>query len=61
MADSVCECVECCDGEHAGFCAGCAGWGEEEGNQCEKCEGTGVCPKCNGAAGPVEEPDDGEG
>lgn len=44
-----CECVSCCDGEHAGFCMECAGWGSNnEESICSHCEGTGTCPVCNG-------------
>lgn len=50
-----CECEKCCDGEHAGECAECAGWGSlynessERYEACERCDGTGTCPVCNGA------------
>jgi hypothetical protein len=45
-----CECVSCCDGEHPGSCKDCAGWGElsDDESDCEHCEGTGICPVCNG-------------
>lgn len=43
-----CECVLCCDGEHAGDCRDCAGWGESDGVFCEKCNGEGTCPVCAG-------------
>lgn len=58
MADQ-CECVQCCDGEHAGECAECAGWGdrctEELSGECEHCGGSGICPMCHGALRPTEE------
>lgn len=47
--DMRCECIQCCDGEHAGFCKECAGWGSnDEEIQCSRCEGTGTCPICDG-------------
>ncbi len=49
-----CECVVCCDGEHAGYCRDCAGWGERGGIECEKCHGDGVCTVCNGLYLPSE-------
>lgn len=49
---TVCECTSCCDGEHAGRCRECAGWGDRIGEDgivtCEYCDGTGDCPKCLG-------------
>ena len=44
----VCECTSCCDGEHAGECMECAGWGETEGQRCEHCDGQGLCHVCHG-------------
>jgi hypothetical protein len=60
----ICECVTCCNGEHAGFCRECAGWRDriddsEEGfSMCEYCDGEGICPKCQGANIPPENDDD---
>jgi hypothetical protein len=49
----VCECVSCCDGEHPGECMECAGWGENSREDpCSYCDGSGDCPKCNGANRP---------
>jgi hypothetical protein len=45
-----CECVQCCEGEHAGYCAECAGWGDVDGEECMHCACSGICPVCNGAA-----------
>ncbi len=46
-----CECVECCDGEHAGFCKDCAGWGSnDEEETCSRCHGDGICSMCDGLA-----------
>lgn len=50
-----CECVQCCDGEHPGCCKECAGWGDRLDGpgldmRCVYCDGTGVCPKCDGHA-----------
>lgn len=49
-----CACEICCNGEHLGSCRECAGWGdriEDEGIiPCAWCDGTGVCPECNGDA-----------
>lgn len=49
----TCECVECCNGEHPGFCRECVGWGDwitDDGIvDCDYCFGTGTCPKCDGA------------
>lgn len=45
------ECVECCAGEHAGECENCAGWGDVDGEKCEKCDGDGLCSVCGGASG----------
>lgn len=63
MATEVCECVTCCDGEHAGRCKRCAGWGEIDGKRCTYCDKDigwpGVCPVCDGASAP-EECDDGD-
>lgn len=45
---SMCECVLCCDGEHAGSCKECAGWGSNnEEDSCSYCAGTGDCPVCH--------------
>lgn len=53
-----CECVTCCDGEHAGDCRECAGWGHRISDDgivsCDYCYGSGVCPKCNGESKPDE-------
>lgn len=43
-----CECVICCDGEHAGCCVDCAGCGDFDGAHCERCDGTGTCQVCGG-------------
>ena len=51
-----CECVICCDGEHAGCCVNCAGWASVEGEECDYCACTGTCPVCEGANSPEEEP-----
>lgn len=51
MADK-CECVTCCDGDHAGECKACVGWGDVPGeywSTCPKCEGSGLCQVCRGA------------
>jgi hypothetical protein len=49
---ATCECVQCCDGEHAGSCKECAGWGDRSTEEitgiCNSCNGTGICPRCNG-------------
>lgn len=46
----VCECISnCCEGEHAGYCFECAGWGEVDCEPCDYCNGSGICPKCGGA------------
>lgn len=55
-----CECETCCNGEHAGYCKNCAGWGEythEDGvsRRCEVCDGDGVCIKCGGVAASLAE------
>lgn len=52
MTDSptLCECVECCEGEHAGDCRECAGWGSVGSKPCEYCSSTGICPICKGAS-----------
>ncbi len=55
-SERPCECVQCCDGDHAGSCIGCGGWGHVDGVPCEACDGTGVCPVCGGANAPEEEP-----
>lgn len=49
-ARGQCECVECCNGEHAGQCKECAGWGygETDDELCEHCNGEGTCPRCDG-------------
>lgn len=49
--ETRCECEICCDGEHAGCCQECAGWGDnhEEPGSCLYCSGTGTCPVCDGA------------
>lgn len=45
----ACECIECCDGEHAGDCMECAGWGEnDDETECSHCGGSGACPACHG-------------
>lgn len=52
---TICECVQCCEGEHAGCCAECAGWGDVDGEECTHCAGSGICPVCDGANLPDEE------
>ncbi len=52
LADTRCECVACCDGEHAGCCMECAGWGSNNDEEvCSHCAGTGTCPVCDGKEG----------
>lgn len=42
-------CPECSgEGEDAGDCNGCGGWGAYEGEPCGRCEGSGDCPACDG-------------
>lgn len=53
----LCECEECCDGEHPGECRECAGWGECGGEPCAHCNHTGDCPKCHGAKRPADKDD----
>lgn len=46
---AVCECIDCCDGEHPGSCKECAGWASNNKEEvCSHCEGEGSCPICNG-------------
>jgi hypothetical protein len=55
--DTRCECVICCDGEHAGECKHCAGWGDRLTGSgiktCNHCGGSGICQICHGANLPV--------
>jgi len=48
-----CECEQCCNGDHAGRCVECGGWAQYEGDRCGHCEGTGICPVCDGAREPA--------
>ena len=46
-----CDCIKnCCEGEHAGYCYECAGWGDscDAEGVCGNCNGSGICPKCDG-------------
>ena len=61
--EEPCECVQCCDGEHAGSCMECAGWGDriddevpedQHSRDCDYCGRTGVCPVCRGASSPSD-------
>lgn len=54
--EEICECMICCKGEHAGECYKCAGWGDhvDSGDNCEHCDGSGICPKCRGRSRDVE-------
>mgnify|MGYP001296101560 CR=1 FL=1 len=52
---TTCECLLCCDGDHPGRCRECAGWGERDGEHCERCDGGGLCPVCDGAAAKCRE------
>ena len=46
---SMCECRECCEGEHPGCCIECAGWGANNDEaECSYCGGSGICPTCHG-------------
>lgn len=64
--EGTCECVECCDGEHAGCCMECAGSGEVFGEPCQYCLDNelllgisrGTCPICEGKATPSAAPAD---
>ena len=55
-SEGPCECVSCCNGEHPGDCAECAGWGaNNEEAVCSHCDGTGICPICEGTSASSDE------
>ena len=41
------------EGESAGECNGCGGWGAYDGEPCGACNETGECPRCAGRRGAV--------